>query len=330
LLKIFRGTGPGVIVLIMMTMILLWLPPIIRPDALSACRFESQPMPLYNIIKSLIGSNSHSGVIFSFIILIFLIFLLVNFNTSVFFIGERTFLPAIIYVLFSALLSSLQVLNPVLPAAIFLMLALKRIMESYRKSGTAYNFFDAAILISTGSLFYANLIWFGILVFVGIALLRAGNLIEILTSLLGLITPYAILMGIYYVIERDPLSLLTVLGSNLFDDCPGLSLSRMELAVFTFSGIMLLFGTVFLLRQINIRKIKKRKTFFLLLWCLLITLILYFSLPSASGELLWIIMIPVSYILSNYFIFMKKKLVTEIFFSGLFLLIIVLQAFRLF
>ncbi len=97
-------------------------------------------------------------------------FLLVNFNTTVFFIHERTFLPALIYILFGGFFPDHQLLNPVLPASIFLMLAVMRIMESYHITGTAYSYFDAGILISTGSLFYANLIWFGLIVIIGIAI----------------------------------------------------------------------------------------------------------------------------------------------------------------
>ena len=90
-------------------------------------------------------------------------------------------------------------MNPVIPASIFLMMAIMRIMDGYHKTGTAYNYFDAGLLISTGSLFYANLIWFGLLVIIGIALLRTGNLKEIVISIFGLLTPYLITFGLYYV-----------------------------------------------------------------------------------------------------------------------------------
>lgn len=286
-------------------------------------------MPLFNIVKSVIGDNPRAGVIFSFLVLTIQLFLIVNFNTSVFFIGERTYLPAIIFVLFSALLHSLQVFNPVLPAILFLMLALKRIMESYRKPGSAFNFFDAAILISIGSLFYANLIWFGLLVFIGIALLRNGNIIEILTSVLGLTVPYILIFGIYYVIGKDPILLMADINENLFHVCPDISLSRMEIVVLVFSCLMILVSLIFLLQRIHSMKIKSRKTFYLLLWEFIISLVLYFVLPSASVELLWIISIPVSYLLTYYFIYNKEKIIPEIFFTGLFLMIIVLQALHL-
>ena len=96
------------------------------------------------------------------------------------------------------------------------MLAIMRIMDGYRIQGIAYNFFDAGILISTGSLFYANLIWFGLLVIIGIALLRTGNIKEIAISVLGLVTPYILTFGIYYVLGKDLKNYLSLIEYNLF------------------------------------------------------------------------------------------------------------------
>ena len=316
--------------MIIVTLILLWLSAFIDPGTQAATIYESEPMPLYVIMKLMTGANVHAGLIFTFLLLIFVLFLLVNFNTSVFFLGERTFFPAILYVLFSALLPFLQVRNPVLPAIVFLMLALKRIMESYRKPGTAFNFFDAAIFISTGSLFYANLIWFGVLVFIGIVLLRSGNIIEIISSLIGLATPYILLFGIYYVLGKDLEILISGIKENLFTALPEVSFTRIEIVVLVFTGLMILVSIVFLLQHIHTRKIKSRKTFYLLLWVFVISVVLYIVLPSASAEMLWIGSIPLTYILSHYFLFVRKKIIPEIFFTGFFLLIFLIQAFRIF
>ena len=328
--KLFRGTGPGVIFLIIVVLILLWISAFVNPRVHPSSVYEIRPMPLYGIAGMITGSSTQGGVIFSFIMLTALIFLLVNFNTSVFFIGERTFFPAVIFIMLSAVLPSLQVMNPVLPSALFLTLALKRIMEAYRKPGTAFNFFDAALLISTGSLFYANMLWFGLLVFIGIALLRTGNILEIFTSFIGLLTPYILVFGIYYVLGRDTGALLSDISENLFADSPEAVFSRFEIVALILSGLMILAGIVFLLQHINSMKIKSRKTFYLLLWGFVISVILYFALPSASVELLWIMAIPASYILAHYYLNIKKKIVPEIFFTGFLLLVIVIQALSLF
>ncbi|HQH24619.1 MAG TPA: DUF6427 family protein [Bacteroidales bacterium] len=327
--KLFRGTGPGVIFLIVVILALMWISAFIEPGTGEAAVYESDPMPLYAVVKMITGPNVWSGLIFTMLVLIFVLFLLVNFNTSVFFIGERTFFPAFMYILMTALLPFNQVPNPVLPAIVFLMLALKRIMGSYRKAGTAFNFFDAALFISTGSLFYANLIWFGAVVFIGIILLRSGNIIEITTSVIGLATPYIILAGIYYVIGKDVSLPVSVLGENLFAEPAEFALSRIETLTLVFTGLMILTAVAFLLKMIDSRKIKSRKTFYLLLWVMIITVVVYFTVPSASAELLWIFAIPVSYILSHYFIFVRKKVVPEIMFSGFFLLVLLVQVLSL-
>jgi len=330
LLRFFKGTGPGVIFLLIITFGLLWISAFLNPQLPCPNIYETRPMPLYSVVKFLIGSKPLPGVIFSFAILSIMLFLLVNFNTSVFFINERTFLPAVIYVLFSALFPEYQVLNPVLPATLFLMLSFRRIMDSYRKQGIAFNFFDASVLISLGSLFYANLIWFGLLVLIGIALLRPGNINEISSALIGLVTPYILIFGLYYVLGKDPGILLGDIRENLFGDSQGYSFQRLTIVVLIYSGIIMLISTVYLLQGINSKKIKSRKTFYLLLWGFFLSLAVYFFLPSVSVELVWITAIPASYLLANYFVFAKKKIIPEIIFSGFFLLVLLVQALYIF
>jgi len=278
----------------------------------------------------LMGVTPLPGVLFSFVMVALLLFLMVHFNTTVFFINERTFLPAALYLFFSALFPQYQVLNPVLPAAIFMLLAIMRIMDSYRKPGIAYNFFDAGILIGIGSLFYANLIWFGLLAFIGIAILRTGSIKEIAVSLLGLITPFLVTTGLLYVLGKDLTIFLTDITENLFGYSGAYDFSRLILVTVIFIGLALAAAIFFLLMRMNSKKIKSRKTFTILLWSFFISLILYFVLPSVSVEIIWITAMPAGYFLAHYFVFARKKLVPEIIFSGFLVLILLVQAFHIF
>jgi len=329
LLRLFKGTGPGVIFLIIVTLIAVWISAFLIPEIDSVFHYETDPMPLYGLLKQVIGNNHILGMILSFSMVSLMAFFLVNFNTTVFFINERTYLPALIYILFGGLFPQYQLLNPVLPASLFLMLAIIRIMEGYRKPGTAYNFFDAGILISTGSLFYANLIWFGLLIIIGIALLRTGNMGEIAISILGLITPYLLVFGLYYVIGKDLKALLSLVEDNLFARSAGYLFPRLTVVALIFTAIIMLVSIAYLFMFINTKKIKSRKTFFLLIWVFVISIGVYFVLPSVSVEIVWLTGIPVSYFLTHYFVFVKKKLVPEIFFSVLFILILLIQIWYL-
>jgi len=329
LLRIFKGTDPGVIFLIIITIIAVWISAIMNQRLHPRYIYETDPMPLYGLLKTAIYNSHNVGVILSFLIVSVMAVLVVNFNTTVFFINERTFLPALFYVLFGGLFPDQQLLNPVLPASIFLMLAVMRIMDSYHITGTAYNFFDAGILVSTGSLFYANLIWFGLLVIIGIALLRTGNLKEIVISILGLLTPYLITFGLYYITGKDISALLKLLGDNLFIKAILYPFPRITIAALIFMGGLILISTVQVIKKMSTKKIKSRKTFSLMIWIFLISMIVYFVLPSASVEIVWLASIPVSYFLTHYFLFVKKKLVPEILFFMMFVFILLIQMWYL-
>jgi hypothetical protein len=329
LLRLFKGTGPGVILLIIVTLLAVWASAFIKLQSHFSLYFDLYPMPLYGILSSLIGTNPLPGIIFTISSVSLMAFLMVNLNTSIFFINERTFLPAIIYILFSGLFPQYQLLNPAIFSAMFLMLAIRQIMEAYRLPGTAYNFFDAGMLIGIGSLFYANLIWFGLLAIIGIVLLRTGSIKEIAIAVIGLVTPYILTFGIYYVLGKDLRSLLSLLEYNLFGKPSGYAFTSLTIVAVTFVGLSTLLSLVYLLKMMNTKKIKSRKTFSLLIWVFMISMTVYFVLPSVSVEIVWLAGIPVSYFLTHYFVFVKKKLVPEIFFSLFIVIILLIQIWYL-
>lgn len=330
LLRIFKGTTPGVIFLIAVIFIAVWISVFIHPAAGLQYSHSGYQMPLYELMMDLLGNGRFLANTVSFSITALMLFLIVNFNTTVFFINERTFLPALLFILVVGIFPEYQNLNPALPASLLFVLALKRLMASYHKQGIAYNFFDAGILISTGSLFYANLIWFGVVIIIGIVLLRTVNVFELAVTLLGLVTPYLVTFGLYYVLGYDPETLTSLIYNNLFSNTESYSFPRLTIITLVFAAIIVLISAGFIIILQNTKKIKSRKTFSLLIWVFVISLILYLSLPSVSAEMIWLTAIPVSYFLSHYFIFSRKKLVSEIFLIILLILVLLIQALYIF
>jgi hypothetical protein len=329
LLRIFKGTGPGVVFLIVITLVAIWISAILNQRLHPRFIYETDPMPLYGLLKDILNNNHNAGVLVSFLMVCAMAFLLVNFSTDGFFIDERTFLPALFYILYGGLFPDHQLLNPVIPASIFLMLGIKRIMEGYHITGTAYNYFDAGLLISIGSLFYANLVWFGLLVFIGIALLRTGNLREIAISVAGLITPYLITLGVYYVLGKDPGTFLKLLSENLHTHTPYYPFARITIVFLIFSLALLFMSMSQLMKVLYTKKIKSRKTFSLLIWTFLISVAVYIFVPSVSVEMIWITGMPVAYFLSHYFIQVRKKVLPEVIFTLIFVFILLIQIWHL-
>ena len=327
--KFFKGTVPAVILAIAIIFIAVWAPLFFSSSITQNEVSYNNPMPLFALLKYLLGSKIWVSNVVAAAICATLVFLITNLNTTHFFIGERTFVPALIFIFITALLPQYQVLSPVLPASLFIVFALKRILESYNKKEVAYNFFDAGILIGAGSLFYINLIWFGVLVFVGIAILRSIDLREISVSILGLIIPYILMFGLYYMLDYDMNNLISLLYNNIFSEAASFSFSKVTIValMFLFVITILSFGQVLMFQSTT--KIKSRKTFLLLMWIFFIALSVYFLVPSVSFEIVWILAIPLSYFIASYFIFSKRKLLSEVFFSLFFLIVVFMQILSL-
>jgi hypothetical protein len=325
LLRLYKGAVPRSLFMVIVILLAVWVTAFKIPVADTAVSFEGNPMPLYAILKMLPGINPIYGIVFNLLLFLLIAFILVNFNTSIVFIGERTFLPALFYALVTGLFPQCRDFNPVLPASLFLIMAVIRIIDSYHKPGVAYNFFDAGLLIGTGSLFYANLIWLGIIIIVGIVIIRTANILEIVVSLLGLITPFFFLFGIYYVTGKDLTQLLSILIFNLFGNHQHYEFTLWHLVALAGASFILFISVAYLLLNISKKKIKSRATFSILIWMFFLLIGVYILVPSVSIELIWLIAIPASYFLSHYFLFARKKLVNEIFFTMIFLLVLLVQ-----
>ncbi len=324
LLQLFKGTSRIVLLLIIIVAAGVWISAFIKPEP-GLLSQGGNPMPLYRILIGITGNNSFLNSVISFFLLLTIAGLLVSFNTSVFFISERTFLPAIFFIMLTGIFPDYQVNNPATPATLFLIMALRRITDGYKKEGTAFNFFDAAIFIGTGSLFYANLLWFGLLIFIGIAIMRTINLKEIAVSLTGLITPFFITAGVYYLSGQGIGSFLSDTVYNLSVMATDYSFGRMALITIIFTGALKLISIFYLYSVIGTKKIKSRKTYSLLLWTFIITIFLYFADPSVSVEINWLCAVPACYFLTHYFVFRKNRIINELLFGIFFILVIVVQ-----
>lgn len=325
MLRLFKGTGPGVILLMLLTALLLWARSLsFHSEHIAKVNYN--PGVLFDLIGSLPALYPVSALLLGFILMLTVGGVIISFNTGSFFLNERTFLPGAIYIIITALFTNYQAFHPVIPASLLLLFAVIRVAASHRKSGIAYNFFDAGLLIGFGSLLYPNLIWFGVLIIAGILLLRTIVIHEIAISLLGLLTPYVLLYGIYYVAGNDLSELTNSIGSKLFTEGPANEWPRTVIITAIFILISILISVSYLTTVFTKKKVKSRKIFSLLIWVGVITILIYFISPSASVELVYILAIPASYILAHYYIGVRrKKIVPEILFTGTLLLVLVIH-----
>ena len=329
LLRLYRGIGPGSILLLILTGVLLWMYQFINPVDIIEY-YSDNAMPLYIFFDSLLGKSILARSLLGFILTLLIAFYLSNFNTRLFFITERTLLPSSFYVILSGFFVNLQTLNPILPATLLLFIALDRVVDSYRKSGIAYNYFDASLMLGIGSMFYFNIIWFFPVIIIGVLLIRTFNFREIFLALFGLIAPYLVAVAVYYITGNDLSLLRDQLVNNVLYTSSDYVWSTQVIISLSICALLIVISLVHLFGLYNTKKIKTRKVFSILIWLFVIGVGIYFIIPGSSEEMIYVVLIPVVYLFSHFIVFTRNKKIANIVFAIVFISVVVIQILRIY
>lgn len=325
MIKYFRGSGAGPVFLMLLAALGLWSTQLISPQQ-PVNLDVIQPMPLWGLIVNLLSGSPVLAVIVSFLLVLAVAFVMIRFNTEIFFIPRRTYLPALLFILLYSLFPDSMVLNPALPASLLILTAMWRMVSSYRLNGMSFSFFDAALMISSAGLLYAGSVWFVLLVFIGALVLRSPDARELSLALAGAVLPWIVMYAVWYVTGGDPGELTGIIGHNLFDQAPSVNWSRTLVILLVSAGLNFLPSLVYLVREMPTYKIRSRKTWELLIWIMVISAVAFIFIPSVSVELTAVAALPVAFIMANQMAFARRVIVSEIL---LWILIIMLVVSRI-
>jgi len=304
LLRIFKSIQPSIIFLIILMTIGIWLNAFLNPGN-SNFYFNEHPMPLYGVLTNLVSPVSFLGKLITMIIWVIHGLLLVRLNTKFFFINERTYLPAAVFILSACFIADLQSLNPVIISSIFLLITIERLIDSYRNTNISFNSFDAGLLIGTGTLFYLNLGFFLLLIWIGLLILRPVNWREWVVPILGFCTPVILAAAIYYLLNGDLFLFIGIIRDNLVPF--KYDITQFHYYFLGYLALLVAFASFQILRDIITKKIKSRKIFLIFWWVFSISAIVFFIVPWVSFEMIVFAFVPLSFLLTNYYLNIRVK-----------------------
>jgi hypothetical protein len=282
-------------------------------------------MILYQPINYLLGENPLTSNIVALLCTILLAFLIYKITVQYSFIRVRTVLPSTLFVLFSSGMHDLHAMHPVYPAALFLILTIDRIFDSYEKDVIHSNAFESGIFLAIGSLFYLNLVFLFPFLWIGFIILKQKvNWREFVLTTLGFIFPWLVALA-YYGATGKTDEMMVTLKANLASHA-SLLLQNLPVQIYTgYLALLTLLASFFLISQYDGKKISSRKYFKAFFWVFLITCITAVANPAVSQEIIIILSIPLTYLISNYLIYMKRQIWGELFLYILLAGIIALQ-----
>ena len=263
-------------------------------------------MPLFALLRYLLGSGFASRLV-ALILLIITGFMLIRLNSKYIFIQDRTYLPLFFMILIAGSSRTFQQLNPVIPAAIFILLALERMLGTYRVDKLSLNPFEAAFMVAIASLFYAPSVFFLLMIWIAVGILRPGYWREWIYTILGFLMPYLFLYSYYYLsginFSNQSKMLLDFMYLHYSPGIPSNSY-RMFLVFLT---ILMIISGLAMVRYYPAKKILARRTFMLFFWWFLTVTGVFFLLPSVSTEILILAAVPIAYVLAHFFMYVKSR-----------------------
>jgi len=130
--------------------------------------------------------------------------LLVNFFNKNEFTEKNTALPGLVYVILAAGFIAVKGLSPLLFANLFILLALRRIMQAYGEHVAYGAAFEVGLLLGIAALFYPPVVFLLVFIWIALGILRTFNWREWMLPLVGFTVPcmFAVAWLLHY---PDPL-----------------------------------------------------------------------------------------------------------------------------
>ena len=306
---------------------LMWLKYFIQPQPVQIS-FEPYQMPLYRWLAALLENQPAAGKFITLGIHIFIALWIPRMNTRFILLQQRTYLPAIIYLIVVSSYLPLQQMNPAAFACLFLVFSLELMIATYRKEGLAHEFFLAAFLVSLASLFYARAVFLMLVVWTGLSLFRSFQWREWVFTFLGFATPYLFLFAVYYLAGQDLSQRWEDIRRNFIHDRGTGYLDPYYLIFYAYLFLVILLASRKMLMTYQGLKIYIRKFFRLNFWIFAFVAAVWLIIYSRDIEMIFFIAVPVSYILTYFFLNIRNRLAGEIIFSLLcagYLMLLILQ-----
>lgn len=308
-LKFLKGQEPLVFIILPIVMACFWIFSGFHYFTLAG----DNGMPFYSILISLFKVwPAWTLVIFCYLLIasqcLHFNYILNKYEI----LGKPTFLPALIYFIFSAFLPQFLIFHPVLFVNSILLFVFEKVLSLYKNNAPLTIDFDTCFLLGLASLFYFPSVVFVLVFFIGLSILKPFSWRDWVVGMIGLLLPYFFVFVYYFL--NDNLNLFIDMVSSTPIDT-NLEIKNMVSKGYQVSLLILSFFVIAALLQLrkNFYKndIKTRNFqqvvvvfFFTALACSLLT----------KENMLYkvgVLLIPFSILICHFLLTIKKNWIAE-------------------
>jgi hypothetical protein len=174
--------------------------------------------------------------------------------------------------------------------------------------------FNAGLFIGIGSLLYLNLIILLPAFLIGIIILyRDVKWREFVILFLGVAVPFIFALSYAFYTDRF-LETLYIFEQNIFTPVNHFRNNYYLYGFLAFLALLTFIGSIKLIQQYDTRKVSTRKYYSFFLVIFIFSLVGFVFVPATSQEMLVLSVIPVTFLISNFFVTMESRFWSEFLF----------------
>lgn len=302
---------------------LLWIPAFVNPKPPIVAPGDG---PLYTLLLSWTNVSLLLNVAITLLLIVIQSVTLFYICQSNGFIKRSNFLPAIISLLGFSWNTDFLTLHAVLPAALFIILALNSLMTMYGQQNAYNKVFLAAFFIGIASLFYMPIAYMLILIWLSLITYRVLSWREYVIALIGFLLPFVYYFSWLYWNDTFIAGLMQLADSIFLFVLP-VRLSMINTVWLSVSAFIMVVNMLAGLSVVSDKLISlRRKTRVLINVSITAFIIVVLAgWPFLSANYLFVI--PMAFFLTASLTLIKKPFWFELIALGYFLLFIVMRVY---
>lgn len=259
--------------------LIFWTPSIVYPTFYTGVSSFA-----YNQILFLTAQNLYLQTVASFIVTLVTAFLLNQCAIDNGLSGKISTLIALVYVVLTSSIAGEFHNNPVIWINFLLVFVLSNLMRLPYVSNTIPVIFNAAFLIGVASLFYSQLVFLALFIWVSIFIHRIVTWRNLIVTIIGIALPYFLLLILFFAMDMLLEESYVLFNSLQIDTNIVLMTDPIEIAISVILLLILIFSAIGVANRIPEKNINLRRnliiTFFYLAIVFLILLVSTKSLVS--------------------------------------------------
>jgi hypothetical protein len=262
---------------------------------------DHQAMPFYNLIFGDIHTLPFLNHLVAMLLMILIGYMLIRIGVRDQLLDQRSLMPAIFFLIFTAALPEARQLSPELVGSVFYLLCFAIIFEVFDKKPDTFSIFTASVLLVVGSMFYLKLIWFVPLMWGSLRTMRTVTWRELFYPVAAYLILALFLFTWYWGVMGEGARFWQVVAENMAFSG---SFTPEHFSVYLLYGYILLLvivASIYMVNHFRTRKTVVQNTYQVMFYMFVVGILFFLFVARFKPSSMVFMAFPVSYVLSNYF-----------------------------